>query len=248
LQVYFYGALYPADSLPLRYLPTLMLITLTEPVWPLAIWGFAVTAISIKRKSIAWRTLMPTLGWFLIPFLYVLLRQPPMYDGFRHFLFIVPPFFVLAGITLDKLFDWLQKTWLQVTIILALLLPGIIPAIQLHPYQYTYYNQFVGGTGEAARRYETDYWLTCYKEAVEQLAQIANEPVNLYVKREFYIAAYYAPQNITVDDFSRRAVQPGDFVLSHSRANPGLQVLKNTSPYFLRVERDGAIFCEIQRY
>jgi len=247
LQVYFYGALYPADSLPLRYLPTLMLITLTEPVWPLAILGFAVAAISVKRKSIAWGTLLPTLGWFVIPFVYVLLRQPPMYDGFRHFLFIVPPLFVLAGIALDKIFHWVQKPWLQVTIIIILLLPGIIPAIRLHPYQYTYYNQFVGGTGEAARRYETDYWLTCYKEAVEQLALVVDEPINLFVKREFYIAAYYAPENITVYDFTRRAGQPGDFVLQHSRANPGLQVLKDTSPYFLRVERDGAIFCQIQR-
>jgi hypothetical protein len=117
----------------------------------------------------------------------------------------------------------------------------------LHPYQYTYYNQFVGGTGEAALRYETDYWLTCYKEAVEQLIPVAVEPIDLHVRREFYIAAYYAPENILVHDYRRRAVEPGDFVLSHSRANPGLQVLKDTSPYFMRVERDGAIFCQTQR-
>jgi hypothetical protein len=82
---------------------------------------------------------------------------------------------------------------------------------------------------------------------VEQLARATNGPVKLFVKREFYIAGYYAPENISVYDFRRKVVQPGDFVLLHSRANPGLQVLKDTSPYFLRVERDGAIFCEIQR-
>ena len=27
---------------------------------------------------------------------------------------------------------------------------------------------FVGGTGGVFRHYETDYWLTCYKEAVER--------------------------------------------------------------------------------
>ena len=113
LQVYFYGDLYPADALPLRYLPAMMLFTLTEPVWPLAGLGFVIAAIRIYPQSIQWKTLLPTLGWFAIPFIYVLLRQPPMYDGFRHFLFIVPPLFVLAGIALDAIFEWLKRTWLQ---------------------------------------------------------------------------------------------------------------------------------------
>ena len=225
----------------------MMLFTLTEPVWPLAGLGFVIAVVRTIRKNIRWQTLLPTLGWFAIPFFYVLLRRPPMYDGFRHFLFIVPPLFVLAGIAINALFQWAQRAWLQAIIIVALLLPGIIPAIHLHPYEYTYYNQFVGGTGEAANRFETDYWLTCYKDAVEQLIPYADQPINLYVKREFYIAAYYAPENIKVHDFARKAVQPGDYVLLNSRANPGLQVLKNVSPYVLRIERDGAIFCEIQR-
>jgi hypothetical protein len=248
LQVFFYGDLYPADALPLRYLPAMMFFTLTEPVWLLASLGFVIAAVEIIRKSIRWQTLLPTLGWFAIPIIYVLLCQPPMYDGFRHFLFIVPPLFVLVGIALDGLLGWIQRIWFQATIILLLLLPGIVPGIRLHPYQYTYYNQFVGGTGRAALRFETDYWLTCYKEAVEQLTPFAEEPVNLFVKREHYIAGYYAPENINVFDYKRRTILAEDFVLEHSRANPALQRFKNNRPFFLRVERDGAIFCEIQRY
>jgi len=248
LQVYFYGAHYRADALPLRYLPTLMFITMTEPTWPLAGLGLVMAIIGVFKKRIQWKTLLPTLGWFFIPFIYVLLRQPPMYDGFRHFLFTVPPLFVLTGIALDRISSLLKQTWLQAALILALLLPGIIPGIQLHPYQYTYYNQFVGGTGKAAMRFETDYWLTCYKEAVEKLNLSVEEPVKLFVKREFYIAAYYAPENISVFDYRRKSIHAGDFVLEHSRASPGLQHFKDTNPYFLRVERKGAIFCEIQRY
>jgi hypothetical protein len=248
LQVYFYGDLYPANELPLRYLPAMMLFTLTEPVWPLAGLGFAIAAIRTFRKNIQWQTLLPTLGWFAIPFIYVLLRHPPMYDGFRHFLFIVPPLFVLGGIALDAAFDWVQRSWLQAALVLALLLPGLIPDIRLHPYQYTYYNQLVGGTGKAALRFETDYWLTCYKEAVEQLEPFATQPINLFVKREFYIASYYAPKNINVLDYKRKLVHAGDYVLNHSRANPALQRFKDINPFFLRIERDGAIFCEIQRY
>jgi hypothetical protein len=248
LQVYFYGALYPADNLPLRYLPAMMLFTLTEPVWPLAGLGFVIAAIKSFRNEIQWNTLLPTLGWFAIPFIYVLLRQPPMYDGFRHFLFITPPLFVLAGIALDAIFQRVQHNWIRAILLLALLLPEIIPDVDLHPYQYTYYNQFVGGTGEAAQRFETDYWLTCYKEAVENLEPFAEEPIKLFVKREFYLAAYYAPENIDVRNYKQRRIVTGDYVLEHSRANPALQRFKDIRPYFLRVEREGAIFCEIQRY
>ncbi|GAB4504982.1 MAG: glycosyltransferase family 39 protein [Anaerolineales bacterium] len=249
LRVYFYGNMYQANTLPLRYLPAMMLFTLSEPVWPLAGLGLAVAAARIARKTLDWKTLLPALGWFLIPFTYVLLRRPPMYDGFRHFLFIVPPLFVLAGLALQAAFQWVQRAWLQGVLFLAILLPGILPAIALHPYEYTYYNQFVGGTGQAAYRFETDYWLTCYKEAVAQLEPFAGQGVNLYVQREFYIAAYYTPPTITVLDGNqaRKAIQPGDYLLMNSRANPSLQRFRDPNQIVLRVGRDGALFCVIQR-
>jgi len=250
LRVFFYGDIYRADALPGRYLPTLMLIMLTEPTWPLAIVGFVIAVLKTSHDQIRWQSLLPTLAWFAIPFAYVLIRQPPMYDGFRHFLFILPPIFVLAGIALQAAFQKIQRVWLNVVLMLVVLLPAVFADIRLHPYQYTYYNQFVGGTGAAAKMYETDYWQTCYKDAVEELAeQVAGEPVNLYVKREFYIAAYYAPENITVDsqDVPRKLIEPGDYILANSRANPNLQRFSDPGKRVLRVERDGAIFCIIQR-
>lgn len=249
LRVFFYGNIYPANKLPLRYLPAMMFFTLTEPVWPLAGLGLVVAVARIARKTLDWKTLLPTLGWFFVPFAYVLLRRPPMYDGFRHFLFIVPPLFVLAGIALQAAFQWARRVWLQAVLLLALLLPSIIPSIALHPYEYTYYNQFIGGTGQAAYQFETDYWLTCYKEAVAQLEPFAGQGVNLYVQREFYIAAYYAPPTITVldRDLGRKAIQPGDYLLMNSRANPSLQRFRDPRQVVLRVGRDGALFCVTQR-
>ncbi len=249
LRVYFYGTMYTANELPRRYLPTMMFFTLTEPVWPLAGLGSMVAVIEAARNRLAWKTLLPTMGWFLIPFIYVLLCRPPMYDGFRHFLFIIPPLFVLAGLALQTAFQWVRHAWLQGILVLAIILPGILPAIALHPYEYTYYNQFVGGTGQAAYRFETDYWLTCYKDAVAQLEPFAREGVNLYVQREFYIAAYYAPPTITVldRDLERKNIRPGDYLLMNSRANPSLQRFRDPLQIVLRVGRDGALFCVIQR-
>ena len=246
--ILFSGSYYRSYELPRRYLPWLLGITLTEPVWPLFVIGSTIASIRSIKKGLEWKSLSIILFWFFFMLLYALIVHPPMYDGYRHFLFILPPVFIMAGFVFEGFYLRIPARWLHGLLALAILLPGIIAGIKLHPYQYTYYNSLVGGTGGAAGTYETDYWLTCYKEAVEQLAPFAEGTVNLFVMREAYLAAYYTPENINIQEYKRRLIHAGDYVLENSRANPALQRFKDINPYFLRVERDGAIFCEIQRY
>ncbi len=248
LRVLFAGQLYRANDLPHRYLPVLLLFNLTEPVWPLAFLGSLLALLRFARQDLAWKSLLPTLGWFVIPFAYVLLLRPPMYDGFRHFLFIVPPLFVLSGLALEWIINWLRPTWLRLILLAALLFPGIQAGIQLHPYEYIYYNQFAGGTQRATLRYESDYWLTCYKEAIQKFNRRVKRPTTLYVRREGFLAEIYAAPHITIVDVAQsgRAPQPWSFELRNSRANPDLQKLRQGSA-FLSVERDGVILCAIER-
>ncbi len=250
LRVFFYGEYFRANALPLRYLPAIMLFTLTEPVFIIAGVGVLVVFWRILNKDIHWKTLLPTLGWFAVPFLYVLIKRPPMYDGFRHFLFILPPLFILAGLTLHALFKGLQSVWLRTIIIIILVLPGLIPAVRLHPYEYTYYNQFVGGTSQAAYRFETDYWLTCYKEAMEEFNRdFAHEHPVLFVDREPYIAEYYADPRVTVRDFVEDGseIKDDDYHLLNARLNPGLQRYRDVKQRAIKVGRDYTIFCVIQK-
>jgi hypothetical protein len=86
--------------------------------------------------------------------------------------------FIFIGFTFEYIFEKINfltgtksSAWLHVALLITLLAPGIVGIVQLHPYEYSYYNSFIGGTNGAFRRYETEYWLTCYKEAVEQLNQ-----------------------------------------------------------------------------
>jgi hypothetical protein len=129
-----------------------------------------------------------------------------------------------------------------------LLLPGIAGIIQLHPYQYTYYNSFIGGTNGAFRQYETDYWLTCYKDAVEALNQTVDTPIKLYVHREAYIAAYYADATIHVQDLRGALddVQPGDYVLVNTRTDEDRRVFKDAPP-IVQIGRGDALFCVIKQ-
>ena len=56
-------------------------------------------------------------------------------------------------------------------LLLVMLTPGIIEIVRLHPYQYVYYNQFVGGTEGAAGLYELDYWSISFREMLEYVNQ-----------------------------------------------------------------------------
>lgn len=253
LQVLFGGETYRAYDLPRRYLPMYLLITLTEPVWPLFFIGLVVTARRVGKKALNGITPALLLLWFAIPFAYVLLKRPPMYDGFRHFLFIVPPVFVFAAAGMDAL-DLALSTLpakfsraARIGLGLMLLLPAYLAIPKLHPYEYAYYNSLVGGTGGAFRQYETDYWLTCYKEAMQELNRMAPN-ARLIVHREAYIAAAYAAPGMTVLDYRDKgvALQPGNYFLVSCRLNEDLR-LQRDLPVIFTVGRDGAKFCTVKQ-
>ena len=141
---------------------------------------------------------------------------------------------------LNKLSLWLRL------IFLLLILPGITSNKDLHPYEYAYYNSFVGGTGGAFRTYETDYWLTCYKEAVEQIQPESR--VNLFVRREPYIAARYASAEVVVRDYRAEFSQiaSGDYILVNTRTNEDRKTVHD-APTVLEVGRGGATFCVVKQ-
>lgn len=252
LSVLFGGEVFRAGELPRRYLPFMLATTLTEPVWFLftiglvtGYWNLFTNRTTMKASKLFSASL--TLSWFIIVVLYVLLRRPAMYDGIRHFLFILPPIFIFAGFTFDFLLHRTTPYWLYASVVFLLLLPGITGIIRLHPYPYTYYNSLIGGTRNAFREYETDYWLTCYKEAVEKLNE-TQSPIDLFVHREAYIADYYANENLTVRDL-RGAVSEvgsGDYVLVNTRSNEDRRVFRDASDHF-QIQRSQAIFCLVKR-
>jgi hypothetical protein len=248
--------------------------TLTEPVLPLFLAGLLIAYGQLFRRSrnlvsqevepseswTALRTSLDTgstrnelvslslvLLWFVILLVYVLVRRPAMYDGLRHFLFILPPLYVFTGFAFEFLADR-SPSWLYAGLVGLLLLPGLFGILQLHPYEYTYYNSFPGGTSGAFRQYETDYWLTCYQEAVKDLEQTLDGPADLYVHREAYIAGYYASQSLTVHELRGAVadVQPGDYVLVNTRTNEDRRVFKDAPPV-LRIGRGAAIFCMVKQ-
>lgn len=255
LSVLFGGNIYSASELPRRYLPVILATTLTEPVWPLFGVGFLAGYWKlIKNRDSQFRrqflSLSLVFSYFLIVLAYVLVRKPAMYDGMRHFFFILPPIFIFSGFAFEFINENLstffraRHVWIQALLGSLFILPGIMGINKLHPYEYAYYNSFIGGTDGASRNYETDYWLTCYKEAVETLNNMETDPSGLYVFREAYIARKYANDNFQVVDVRKQPIKliSGDYVLINSRTNEDLTYSAEL-PIVSKITRGNATFC-----
>jgi hypothetical protein len=248
LPVLFAGNVYRAFDLPRRYLPFFLGTTLTEPVWPLAALGLFSVPVLGRLRSMRTVQISLFLLWFLGPVAYAVLARPPMYDGMRHFLFVLPPVFCLLAPGIDLLLGWLRGPLWAAILPLILVVPGIVGLVTLHPYEYTYFNSMVKGTGGAFRHYETDYWLTCYKEAVENFSAAVTTPVRLFVHREAEVAAPYAASNVQVLDErgARSSIGSGDYILVNTRTNEDRQTFHD-APEVFSVARAGATFCVVKR-
>jgi hypothetical protein len=247
LAVLFDGQIFRANEMPRRYLPQVFAMTLTEPTWILFFLGITLAIRAAWTKKIDWRAPTVVLGFFGFMLAYLLYNKPSVYDGFRHFLFIMPPVFITIGFCFQWLWQKLKPAiWAMV--IIAVLLPGVVGIVSLHPYEYAYYNQFVGGIGHAFRIYETEYWLTCYKEAIEWTR--ANAPGStLHIQREFPLAQYYAG-DLTIKDLGKESesdIRFGDLLLFHTRGDLDLRSIYRKLPVEHSIGRDSADFCIIKR-
>lgn len=184
------GEFIRADAMPWSYLPGLLLLQLPEYVLLGAICAICFAAGALRRPPRALvsepcaRQYVLVAGSFAAPMLAYLVMNPTVYNGMRHFLFIVPPLVILAAIGLDRLIAIVAAhkraagAALGGLLAIAVLRQGVIMA-RLHPYEYVSYNSLIGGIAGAANRFELDYWGTSLKESANALGNyLAEHPID----------------------------------------------------------------------
>lgn len=192
------GRVIPSQKLPWDYLPTYFGLQLPELVMLgaalAAVWICWTTARALSaRRTLRWEL------WLLIaavcaPPAYAILRRSTLYNGLRHFLFIVPPLCVLAALALTACSEWLERRARYARVAPALLLAvfGVdqaYAAVRLHPHQHVYFNRIAGGVRAANERYETEYYGSVYPELLEQvLEHVWTERRDEYYSRTFRIS------------------------------------------------------------
>ena len=97
-----------------------------------------------------------------------------MYNGVRHFLFIIPPLAVLGGLAAGFIIWMIAQKSQRVAIAtaLAMFAGTIVPVtdmVRIHPYQYANFNRIAGGIYEADDNFMLDYWGLAFKQAAQEL-------------------------------------------------------------------------------
>ena len=247
----FDGRFLPASDLPWDYLPTYILLALPELILvlliaavPVALWGLLRRDLMQRRAAV--------LGLFLIafaivfPIAYAIWIKAVLFDGMRHFIFVLPPIAVAAALVADGALAGLSGLPYRQPIYAALGLYGIAhigTMAMLHPHQYVYYNAFAGGVDGAQRKFKLDYWANSYAEAVRGLEAHLNAQYGAdFEEREFTVAVcgpplsarYFFPANFRLVHQPSKA----DFFIAFTQDNCD-RSLPGTPVY--RVERMGAL-------
>jgi len=174
--ILFEGVKIPGVESPWYYLFTYIGYTIPLFIFVL----FVISLLKIKDKLKAF--LLYVLSFNLLIYL---LLDPLIYNGMRHFLFIVP---LIVSISCFGFFDFINSTSfkkLKVLIfvgIFASILWTLYEMVNLFPNHYAYFNEISGGFRNNYLKYETEYWGGSYKMAAEYIRDnlaIGNEDLKV---------------------------------------------------------------------
>ena len=227
----FDGRFVPAADLPWEYLPTYILLALPELVLVLLVAAAALAMVGLWRSGRGQQR-ETILGLFLLgftivfPVAYAIAIKAVLFDGMRHFIFVLPPIAVAAALVADRALSRLAAVPYRQPIYAALALYGVAHVATmalLHPDQYVYYNAFVGGVDGAQRKFKLDYWANSYAEAVHGLEDYLRREYGAnFEEREFTVAVCGPP-------ISARYYFPDNFRLLHQQ---------NKAEFFIAFTKD----------
>ena len=171
IRVLFEGELYIASETA-RYYPVSWIF---RTIPPHAIIGFfaglILVPLAVLRKKYPITPVALVFFAAVFPLLYVLYKDSSLHDGWRHLTFLYPPLVVFAALTWSYAYDLFSKHKIAQYAIVGLLVICLIDPVQhlvRNPkLPYVYFNAFTGGMAGNYGFFETDYWGTSIKQAVE---------------------------------------------------------------------------------
>jgi hypothetical protein len=212
--VLFRGSLVKSTELPRVYILQWLVITLPEiflAALAVALLYGVWRLFAIRRQGIPvdLRNGAILLLAGLFPIVYVIAKKSILYNAERHVTFVVAPLACLAAwgsyLAVSKLGPAAKRA--VALSVFAYLIFHVNTMVRLHPDEYVYFNQLVGGLKGANGRYDTDYWGNSFREAVQDLSSYlsatnGNSPQRKYKIYLKYIdkacVTYYFPPNFSV--------------------------------------------------
>jgi len=182
----FQGQLIAVPDMPARYLPQLFLLTLPEVMLALGLTGIVIALIIAAQRATPVNrraSLLVLVLAAVLPIALAIMSRPALYNGLRHFIFVVPPFAALGGLATAGLIEQLRRPYVKNAIrayasaargaLAAAFIGGVtlpvVDMVRLHPYEYTSFNTASGGVRAAHDNYMLDYWGLAFKQAAIEL-------------------------------------------------------------------------------
>jgi hypothetical protein len=248
------GLLIAVPDMPASYLPHLFALKLPEIMLALGAIGLigALIATSLRATPLNRRAGLLAIALAAIfPVALAILTHPALYNGLRHFVFVVPPFAVLGGLTVGWLAERAARygkpalAALAAIVIAGVSLP-VVGMARLHPYEYTFFNAASGGVRAEQKNYMLDYWGLAFKQAALALrARLEAAHVEPPRGRRWVVAicgpqsaarVELGPQFETTFDQKKAdfALALGTFYCRHLQA-----------PELAQIVRDGVVYADV---
>jgi Dolichyl-phosphate-mannose-protein mannosyltransferase len=250
----FDGALVSVPDMPWSYLPTLFALQMPEVLLALSLAGVVGTFVVLPRTDVTARRKTILLMLMLaatLPIAVAMVKRPALYNGIRHFIFVIPPMAILGGVAFEWAMRWLRdnrRSWQPAALavlIFGLLLP-LGEMIRLHPYQYTHFNHIAGTVRAADDRFMLDYWGLAFKQASDELRDQLDEKEEIPPKGRKWKVAVCGPQRP-----AQVALGP-DFTIGwDSHAADFAMTLGEfyckglTAPVMVEIKRDDVVFARV---
>lgn len=139
---------------------------------------------------------------FIFPNILILLNPFPLYDGLRLYLWSIPYYLIIPGLTIYYLLSKIELLSIKIYffIILFTATYHLFTFFSYTPYQYTYLN-FLSGTNKN-EKFESDYWGVTLKELIHKIKKnyIKKENKNIYV---FFCAV---PSDVIKEEISKNKI------------------------------------------
>nr|WP_281502851.1 glycosyltransferase family 39 protein [Ancylobacter crimeensis] len=215
----------PINELPGTYMSEYLLIKLPEATLLGLVAALAVaivaaaglvraggTGAAIRLHPRRVLAFLPLGLAIAVPVAFTLIEHPPLYNGIRHFLFVMPPVTILAALGFRAAWRRMNARALPLGLAfgaaaLAVYAYNLDIFVRMHPYQYVTYNELVGGTAGAWGRFEGDYWSDSLREAaidlrrgIEHEVQAAPHRYKVAVCAEDVQASTYLGPNVDMTE------------------------------------------------
>jgi hypothetical protein len=250
----FDGVAILVPDMPRTYVPTLFALKEPEIILLLGIGGTAGALVAAMRRDLA----LPQRAVLLLlvlaaalPVVLTVIARPAMYNGIRHFIFVMPPFAVLGGLAgawlLERLAHYGRPLLAAGAVAAtAALVAPLVEMVRLHPYQYTHFNHLAGGIRAADDHYMLDYWGLAFKQAADELrAKLTLGLESPPASRRWRIAVcgphYPAKVELGPEFVTTYETKGADFALMLGE----FYCAEYSAPVLVKIEREGVVYARV---